>query len=293
MKKIILLSLGIVVTSIYSCKKEDTGVIPAPVENLIATALPGEIEISWTQKEPVYEYLKITYFDKLEQKEMVRLASKYSTSIVIPNTRAKYGEYTFTVQPFNALKQGGEIQTVKGVSGVAPATYQFTEADDAVQLALTASMLSTNAQESSEGPITNSIDSNLSTYFHTAWSVSIGAQHYFQVSLPEPIQGFKFGFSTRHNGNGGGDIKRMKIEASNDGTNWVEVATQTYDLSTDVAADRTKVFGNVPVLMQQQYSMLRFTPLARRSADPLNQSWFNLSEIYLYKEPIIVIDPES
>lgn len=289
MKKIVFL-LGIL--SFFSCEKKETGEKPAPVENLTTVALPGQIQINWTNSEPVYEYLKITYFDMLTQKEMVRLASKYSNSITIPDTRAKFGEYTFTIQPFNSLHEGGEIQTITGVSGIAPAVYLLTDADDAVKIDLTASMLSTNAQEKQEGPLSNAVDGRKDTYFHTSWSVNLGVQHYFEVNLPEAIRAFKFGFSTRHNGNGDGDIKRMRIEASNDGTNWVEVATQTYDLSTNVAADRNKVFGNSPVLMQAEYKMFRFTPLARRSTDPLTNSWFNLSEIYFHKEPVTVIDPE-
>lgn len=290
MKKIILL-LGITI-SFLSCGKKETGEKPAPVQNLTTVALPGQIQINWTNSEPVYEYLKITYFDMLAQKEMVRLASKYSNSIIIPNTRAKFGQYTFTVQPFNSLHEGGDIQTITGISGMAPATYLLTDADDAIKIDLTVDMLSTNAQERREGPLGNAVDGRKDTYFHTTWSAPIAVQHYFQINLSEAIRAFKFGFSTRHNGDGGGDIKRMKIEASNDGADWVEVATQTYDLSTDVTADRDKVFGNSPVLMDAEYKMFRFTPLARRNADPLTNSWFNLSEIYFHKEPVLVVDPE-
>lgn len=50
---------------------------------------------------------------------------------------------------------------------------------------LTADMLSTNAQEASEGPIANAIDGNFGTFFHSDWHGNVSDPHYFQVTLPK------------------------------------------------------------------------------------------------------------
>ena len=143
-------------------------------------------------------------------------------------------------------------------------------------------MLSTNAQEPLEGPIANLVDGKVNTYFHSAWSISINEPHYFQLDLKKGIEGFRYDFSTRHNGDGGGDVKRMKIEASNDGITWIEVATHSYTLP----GSRGATVNGQEVTMDNVYTKLRFTPLARRSADPINNSWFNMSEFYLYEKNI-------
>lgn len=67
---------------------------------------------------------------------------------------------------------------------------------------LTAAMLSTNAQEPSEGSLANLLDNNVATYFHSAWSVSVADPHYVQVKLPETIKKFGFSYTNRSsNGN--------------------------------------------------------------------------------------------
>lgn len=295
MKKVyVLLTISIAFLVLVSCRKDEQEVKPSGINNLQYEELPGQIKITWDKEMPVtFEYLKITYFDKLKKKEMLRLASAFSNEIIIPNTRRKYGEYEFKIQPISAAGVEGQEYFIKAISGVAPATYQFTEADDAVKVELSSDMLQTNAQETQEGPIVNLLDGDTGTYFHSAWSRAIGEQHYFQVNLAEPIQGFKFDIATRHNGNGDGDVKRMKVEASNDGVTWEEVAIQSYELSTNANSDRRRKFSGNPVLMSEKYSKLRFIPLARRGADPLKRSWFNMSEFVLFNEPVLIIDPEA
>ncbi|MDO5105661.1 discoidin domain-containing protein [Capnocytophaga sp.] len=281
--------------TLVACKKDEPKINPSGIKNLQSEELPGQIKITWEKEEPVtFEHLRFTYFDKLTKKEVLRLASIYSNEIIIPNTRKKYGEYEFKIQPVSATGTEGQVYTFKATSGAAPATYQLTEGDDAVKVNLSVDMLETNAQEPSEGHIANLIDGNNYTYFHTKWSGSpINAQHYFQINLTESLQGFKFNISTRHNGNGSGDVKRMKVEASNDGETWVEVGIQTYDLASRAADDRRRTFNGNPILMNAKYSKLRFTPLARRNADPLNKSFFDMGEFSLFNEPVLITDPEA
>lgn len=62
---------------------------------------------------------------------------------------------------------------------------------------LTAEMLSTNAQEPSEGPLANILDGNIETFFHSAWSVAVDDNHYVQVTLPEGVKKFAFSYTNR------------------------------------------------------------------------------------------------
>lgn len=289
MKKIIYFLAVAISILMVACNKDDvTPIQPSDISNIISEALPGEIKIKWDlPADESLEYVKITYFDHLTQKEAMRLASVYSDSIVIPNTREKFGEYKFTLQPFSTTVTAGKVHTLIAVSGPAPASYILGDGDP-VKVNLTVDMLNTNAQEPSEGPIKNMLDGDINTFFHTAWSVDIGAPHYFQVNLENEVRAFSYNFSTRV-GNNQGDVKRMKIEASNDGTTWTEVAVHQYTLP---AGNGFKVNGEA-VLMPYDFLHVRFTPLARRSADPINNSFFTMSEFNFFAISVIIDDPEA
>lgn len=67
---------------------------------------------------------------------------------------------------------------------------------------LTVGMLSTNALEPSEGSLANLLDNDVTTYFHSAWSVAVVGAHYLQVNLPENVKRFGFSYTNRSsNGN--------------------------------------------------------------------------------------------
>lgn len=93
------------------------------------------------------------------------------------------------------------------------------------KIPLVASMLSTNEQEQSEGPIANAVDGNPNTYFHSRWQKNGGAtshNHYIQVQLQEPVSKVVFNHKTRHNGNAGSNIKHYKVLVSFDGNTWTD-----------------------------------------------------------------------
>lgn len=289
MKKTIYFFAIALTILMVACSKDDvTSINPSDISNITTEALPGEIKIMWDlPADENLEYVKVTYFDHLTQKDAMRLASVYSDSIVIPNTRKKFGEYNFTLQPFSTTVTPGKVHTVTAVSGAAPASYILGDGER-TKIDLTVDMLYTNAQEPSEGPIKNLIDGDINTFFHTAWSISIGAPHFFQINLNEPVRAISYNFSTRV-GNNGGDVKRMKIEGSNDGEEWTEVAVHEYALPS---GNGFKIDGEA-VLMSDEYKHIRFTPLARRSADPINNGYFNMSEFNLFEVPVIIDDPEA
>lgn len=66
------------------------------------------------------------------------------------------------------------------------------------KVALTEDMLQTNAQEPNEGPIRNVLDGNTGTFFHTAWSMTVDANHWFGVKTPDTYTKFAFMWTGRN-----------------------------------------------------------------------------------------------
>ncbi|MDE5611614.1 MAG: fibronectin type III domain-containing protein, partial [Odoribacter sp.] len=146
---------------------DESGITPGEITDLTAESTPGRIVLRWnTPEEANIHYIEVKYYDPLLKKEVMRTASAYADSIEIPDTRAKYGEYHFTVQSISTTGDKSAVQNIAKVSEAADPTF-----GSSTQIVLTAADLSTNAQEPSEGPIANLLDGNTKTFFHTAWSV--------------------------------------------------------------------------------------------------------------------------
>ena len=66
---------------------------------------------------------------------------------------------------------------------------------------LTAQNFSTNAQESSEGPIANICDGEIGTYFHSDWHGNVKENHYIEIAIPDGLEltSFSFGWIDRGN----------------------------------------------------------------------------------------------
>lgn len=278
---------------VVGCEKDKvTPVQPSSISNIQTEALPGEIKITWTKNEPVeFEYIKVTYFDKLEKKEMLRLASKYSDGITIPGTRAKYGDYSFTLQPFSITDTGGDVMTVQGKSGPAPATFNVI-GPKPEPVKLTVDGLFADAPEPSEGPIADLIDGNKNSFFHAAWSVDYGPMpHYIVVKLPEKLQAFKFNYITRNHGGAGNHPKLMNVYASNgfDG--------KTYDVSgilnvaelKDLPNGASKEYESGNYVMDQKYEYIWFEVKQTHGNTP----FFALAELSITELELEIIDPEA
>ena len=152
-KNIFLLAVTLLLIGFASCSDEDTKpIIPSDVIDLSADTQnkPGYIVLRWATPD-----------DNLLEQDVVRLASVYADSVLIPDTRKKFGEYEFKVQSYSETGDAGNVQTIKAVSEPAPVQVVFGESK---QIALTVDQLSTNAQEKSEGPIANLIDGNTASY---------------------------------------------------------------------------------------------------------------------------------
>lgn len=70
---------------------------------------------------------------------------------------------------------------------------------DGTQVTLEAANFSTNAQETTEGPISAICDGNKDTHFHSTYKSTPNTYHYIEITLPEAMQSFKFSFDAREN----------------------------------------------------------------------------------------------
>ena len=70
---------------------------------------------------------------------------------------------------------------------------------DGTQVTLEAANFSTNAQETTEGPISAICDGNKDTHFHSTYNLTPNTYHYIEITLPEAMQSFKFSFDGRKN----------------------------------------------------------------------------------------------
>ncbi len=141
---------------------------------------------------------------------------------------------------------------------------------------LTVSMLSTNAQEPSEGAIPDMIDGSIGTYFHSAWSIQVDEPHYFQVTLPEAVSSFAFTYVNRSS-NGNAAMKRFKVEVSDNGKDFTllkEYSQAVDNLPTGAAGE----FNSVVLTPDKPINNIRFICLENWTG----KKFFVWSEFRLY-----------
>lgn len=277
---IILLSL----TTLFlagGCTKVEKAIVPSPISNARYEERAGAILLKWDlPSDNSVLYVKAMYHDPLLDIDEVRLSS--CDSILIPDTRAKFGDYHFTLQPFSNTDTGGETLSITARSGAATASF-----GQAYPMELTVDDLSTNAQEPSEGHISNLLDGNTGTFFHTAWSVSIPGPHWLQVHFPVMVDNsgfFRFYYAPRNNA-------RQKptdfdLMGSTDGENWTLIKNFTKD------------GDNLPVTATDSYTSPNLRPdfavnHIRIVVNQVNTNevFFTMSEFRVWNGPMI--DPEA
>lgn len=255
--------------------------VPSKVANITSEALPGEIKLKWgIPADSNYYYLQIKYYDFLTEKEITQVASVYTDSLIIPNTRAKYGDYDFKFQTFNGRHEGGEVISLKARSGIAPITESFVS----TKIPLVASQLSTNAQEPTEGAIANLLDGNSNTFFHTRWSSpQMDLPHYIDIKLTEPLTNFSFYYQNRNGSQVGPE--NLAILISNDGQNWTQISNLTSGLPSGSKAE----YSSEVIRNSTPFTYLRFS-ITKTFED---KKYFNMAELVLYRVVINTYDPEA
>jgi hypothetical protein len=146
-----------------------------------------------------------------------------------------------------------------------------------------ASKFYSNAKEPSEGSYEALVDGEYTTFFHSAWSVSVDDDHYLQAELSQATQKFEFYFKKRSQNNNNRPTT-IVISASNDGEEFTEITTLDSGFPTDAA--NIDYFSGI-VDLGAAYKYVRFTVTATNNGT----KFFTFSEFYLFPEAAAELAP--
>lgn len=291
MKKILYLITFIVSIALVACDKDNvTPIQPSDISNVAYEARPGSIKLTWdVPADSNYKYVKVTYYDYLKKKEMMRLASVYSDSIIIPDTRQKYGEYKFNLQPFSSTETGGSVKTITATSGPAPSSFTI---DKVVPLTLSNEGLFVDNQEPSEGPKKNLLDGDVSTYYHANWSSPTPMPHYIVVKLPKKVHALSFSYTTRNHSGVGNHPKHMNVYVSNvfDGTTYdVSELQPVAEIKSGLPSGAAKEYSSNAIILDDEYEYVWFEVKETHGGT----EYFALSELKVNEVTLNIYDPEA
>ncbi len=156
------------------------------------------------------------------------------------------------------------------------ASFQVVQAGMVfTEIPLRADMLSSNAQEVREGPISNLLDGDPGSFFHSAWSFSIDEAHYIQVVLDEPIDGCIFWYQNRNTS--GGKAIDVSIMVSADGETWNEMTHITSGLPTGASSTYESDYyaSEIP------FTYFRF--VVNKTTEREAPAYFNMAEFRMYR----------
>ncbi len=262
------------------------GGAPAAIElsTVTAEALPGQIKLTWEAPEGDYAYMQIRYYDPLQKTNVCKIASKGTTEMLIENTRARFGDYTFYLQTFSADHEAGAVQELKARSGAMPASY--TE-KSRIKVSLTVDQLSCNYPDASEGYFDRLIDGKTAnpSFFHTNWhSPLVALPHYIQINLKEEHENFAFEYYTRDTGNSDGFPTSAELQISTDGVQW-----ETVSLLSGLPAKRQTKYASEFVRPGKKFRFFRFNVLTSSQ----NKNYFHIGEIAFFDVEVETHDPET
>ena len=258
---------------------------PAPIEASAITsdALPGQIQLNWAKPaEAEYEYLKIWYEDPLLKETVYKIASSETDSMLIGDTRARFGEYEFFFQTFNANNEGSDVTSFKAVSGKAPAV---TTEVSRTEVKLDVSQLSSDAPDETEGVFANLLDGKFDNLFHIDWHNPTPLPHYIQIDFKEEHQAFAVEWWDRASGGSGdGFPTQVQFQVSSDGNNWETVA-----VLSGFAAGYSAHVSTEYVDAGKPFTHFRYNVTAALKTT----NFFHLAELKFYDVELEVYDPET
>lgn len=246
MKNIFLI---IIVVVLFSCNKDNDAALPNPtnVSNVTVEPRIGGAMIRFTlPADSNYLYLEVSY-DRNGTKRTVNV-SPYTDSVLITGLLNKF-EYTFTLQPVNRKGDDivkGTVLTTQPVVPIRRPDQINYFPDQLTKITVPGSALVGYTYEPTEGAVSNLVDGNINTYWHTAWSSGVQPlPHWVKMSLDQPASLGLIKYWFRQNsGDVAGRPTQIGLETSEDGLNWTRVFTSNQGLSTDNPTQpRTLNFG--------------------------------------------------
>lgn len=157
---------------------------------------------------------------------------------------------------------------------------------------LSTANVTTNDQDTAEGPLANLFDGDVNTFFHSNWHAATGHDatygSYLEITLPSAMANFRFDITARHNNNNG-IPKKVCLFGTNDSANWptTPFATISNMESQLTAAGASGSFGtdDTPYGDGKSYKYIRFcvmeAPGGILTSTSSNASW-SAAELVLY-----------
>lgn len=278
-----------------SCNSDDEGVPPTvdlSIMNFRSTEQPGSILLEWDvpEENPGYFYMKMHYYDPREKKDYSIIVSPYTKSLVIENTRKRYGAvYDFTFTPYSETDTPGEPFTLEGcTSGAAEKTVSV----ERIPLNLDITRFVTNSQDPGEGQLAGICDGNKDTFFHTSWRGDGKPYHWIDVDLGEEVDRFEIDTWNRKGAgaNYPNQVKLYNINAMEDPDVDMDAPFYTYDHPNKTSgAESVKM---IPA--QEEPALTKKVRYLRYCPDGTGGSVFwHIAEFAVSKVIITEFDPEE
>lgn len=249
MKNIFFTLVSASVFLLAGCDKDENNApLPSAISNVTVEPRVGGAMVRWSvPADSNYFYVQTRYMkDYVEKKRTIATTSSvYTDSVLVTGLRAEQ-EYEFELQAFNSDIVGGETIKTGKVRPIARPIKVTYSVDEAVKVALTADILDTYTQETSEGPKANLVDGNISTYWHSAWSGGVAPlPHWIQINFDQPTKlgMMKYFFRQSTNANGRPnkwDVQTYDEESGEWKTQWESAANLA---TTEQAKEQVLNFG--------------------------------------------------
>lgn len=277
-----------VITITSACNDDNDKIIEIPSNISDVTAIPGagNILLRWTlPSDSNFFYVQVDYNDPKTKKHITRQISKYADSLLVTGLLMKNGAIDFSLATVSQSGGKGELFNVTETPDAAPIDTLV----HMKQLDLSTKNVTTNAQESSEGDLSNLFDGNGETFFHSQWSgTGPSVPHHLEFDFEDEIEGFKYESKNRHN-NGNNAPQEVQFYTSNDKETWTLIRT----LNSGMPKDKGASFTSPNIVFNEPSRYMRFVVIKTVSNSGNNgQPFFTLGEMKGYSVRLEIIDPE-
>lgn len=269
----------------FACNDSDDQMLPCgDITNLSSVSGEGLIELKWDYPEGdnTIRYIEVRFFDPAKQKNVRQTVSVYTNNFIVGDTRQKYGEYHFQVQPFSKTCTPGNVYEVTATSLRAPIVYEFSS----TEFALTANDLNVEGIKDSEpGSL---LDGNNETFVNTDYSQPAGTIFWIDFTLPKEQEFLKFSYINRNNAAASFPAKIECWVKAQDEDNWTLIKTLTAEgglLPTIPLGQFTSAEYQSPF----KFKHFRFRVPETHTGKPN----FSLAEFRVFDVSYTFVDPEA
>lgn len=283
--------------AVVACNSDDGENIAATeIMNLRLQSNPGSIDLVWDYPEGdnTNRCVEVRYYDPRKQKEILKTVNGGSTSITIEDTRKKYGEYKFSVQPFSTTFTPGLSQIATGTSEAAPAINTFTSQEVIPaegEISISGNQPDgtiINPPTADGNDITKVLDNNLGTRVNPNYYIAkTGAVFYIDVVYSKKQKFLQFSYNTPSAGNVPAKIE-CYVKANMD-DEWTLIATLTTEVDGLPTTKDGALFKSKEYEAPFEFKFFRFRVPKTNSGAPN----FSISEFRIFDVEHYFFDPEA